>query len=80
MARTIRNEFNKKLTYENLRKAHFESRKCKRLKKDIIMFELKQEDYIRYLYEELKNGTRWIYNILYQRAKIKKNRKIKIYG
>lgn len=63
MARTIRNEFDKKLTYENLRKAHFESRKCKRLKKDIIMFELKQEDYIRYLYEELKNGTykhRWI--------------------
>ena len=83
MASTIRNEFDKKLTYENLRKAHFESRKCKRLKKDIIMFELKQEDYIRYLYEELKNGTykhRWIYNILYQRAKIKKNRKIKIYG
>ena len=52
MAKTIRNEFDKKLTYDNLRKAHFESRKCKRLKKDIIMFELKQEDYIRYLYEE----------------------------
>lgn len=29
MARTIRNEFDKKLTYENLRKAHFESRNAK---------------------------------------------------
>ena len=51
MARTLRNEFDKKLTYDNLRKAHYQSRKCKRLKKDIILFELKTEDYIRYLYD-----------------------------
>lgn len=79
MAKTIRNEFDKKLTYENLRKAHYESRKCKRLKKDVILFELKQEDYIRYLYDELKNMTykhRWIYNFLYKRTKVKKNRKV----
>lgn len=68
MARTLRNEFDKKLTYEKLREAHYQSRKCKRLRKDVILFELKQEDYIRYLYDELKNGTykhRWIYGFLY---------------
>ena len=72
MARTLRNEFDKKLTYDNLRKAHYQSRKCKRLKKDIILFELKTEDYIRYLYEQLHNMThkhRRIHCILYKRAK-----------
>ena len=72
MARTLRNEFDKKLTYDNLRKAHYQSRKCKRLKKDIILFELKTEDYIRYLYEQLHNMTykhRMIHCILYKIAK-----------
>lgn len=57
MAKTIRNEYDKKLTYENLIKAHMESRKNKSLKKDIILFNLKQEEYIMYLYDELKNMT-----------------------
>lgn len=57
MARTLRNEFDKYVTYDYLMKAHLESRKNKRYKKDVILFELKQEDYIRYLVEELKNGT-----------------------
>lgn len=57
MAKTIRNEFDKKLTYENLYKAHFESRKNKNCRKDVILFNLKQEEYIRYLYENLKNRT-----------------------
>lgn len=68
MAKTIRQKFDEKLSYEALRQAHIECRKCKRLKKDIILFELKQEDYIRYLYNELKNMTykhRWIFCILY---------------
>lgn len=57
MAKTIRNEFDKKLTYENLYKAHLESRKNKNCRKDVILFNLKQEEYIRYLYENLKNRT-----------------------
>lgn len=57
MPKTLRNVYDKKLTYENLLKAHFESRKNKRYKKEIILFDLKREDYIRYMYEELKKLT-----------------------
>ena len=57
MPKTIRNEYDKKLTYENLMKAHLESRKGKSLRKEIILFNLKQEEYIMWLYEKLKNGT-----------------------
>ena len=57
MARTIRNEFDKYLTYDNLMKAHLLSRKGKNYKKEVILFNLKQEEYIKWLYEELKNGT-----------------------
>ena len=46
MARTLRNKFDEYLTYDNLMRAHLESRKNKRYKKDIILFEIKQEDYI----------------------------------
>ena len=34
MAKTIRNQFDKKLTYESLMKAHYESRKNKSCKKE----------------------------------------------
>ena len=57
MPRTIRNQFDKKLTYENLMKAHLDSRKGKGLRKEIILFNLKQEEYIMWLYDKLKNGT-----------------------
>ena len=57
MPKTIRNEFDKKLTYENLLKAHKLSRKGKGYRKEIILFNLKQEEYIMWLYEKLKNGT-----------------------
>ena len=57
MAKTIRKEFDKYLTYDNLMKAHLLSRKEKNYKKEVILFNLKQEDYIRWLYEQLKNGT-----------------------
>ena len=56
MAKTIRNEFNKKLSYEKLMKAHYESSKGKSIKPEIIKFNLKKEEYINWLYEELKNG------------------------
>ena len=57
MPKTIRNQFDKKLNYENLMKAHLESRKGKSLRKEIILFNLKQEEYILWLYEKLKKGT-----------------------
>ena len=57
MPRTIRNEFDKKLTYENLMKAHRLSKKGKGYRKEIILFNLKQEEYIMWLFEQLKNGT-----------------------
>lgn len=54
MAKTIKNEYDKALTYENLMKAHFQSRKGKGYRKEIILFNLKQEEYIMWLYEQLK--------------------------
>lgn len=57
MPKTIKNEYDKYLNYNKLMEAHLKSRQCKRCKKDIILFDLKQEDYIKYLYEELKNMT-----------------------
>ena len=57
MAKTIRHEFDKYLTYDNLMKAHLLSRKGKNYKKEVILFNLKQEEYIRWLYGQLKNGT-----------------------
>ena len=57
MPRTIRNEFDKKLTFENLMKAHILSRKGKGYREEVILFNLKQEEYIMWLYEKLKTGT-----------------------
>lgn len=57
MPKTLRNEFDKYLTYENLMKAHKKSSDNKKCRKDIIMFNLKQESYIQYIYDELKNKT-----------------------
>lgn len=54
MPKTIRNEFDKKLTYENLMKAHNLSKKGKGFRKEIILFNLKKEEYIMYLYEQLE--------------------------
>ena len=56
MAKTIRNQFDKHLTYENLMKAHRLSRKGKTLKKEVILFDLKKEEYIEWLLEQLKKG------------------------
>ena len=57
MPKTRRNEFKKKLSYESLMLAHKLSRKGKCYRKEIILFNLKQEEYIMWLYEKLKNGT-----------------------
>lgn len=57
MPKTIRNVWDKELTFDKLMKAHIDSRKGKGSKKEIILFNLKQEEYIYWLYEELKNDT-----------------------
>ena len=57
MPKTIRNKYYKYLTYEKLMEAHIKSRKGKGLRKEIILFNLKQEEYILWLLKELKNKT-----------------------
>ena len=57
MPKTIRNKFNKYLTYEKLLEAHKKSRKGKGYRKEIILFNLKQEEYILWLLEKLKSKT-----------------------
>ena len=57
MAKWIRNEYYKKLTYENLFKAHLLARKGKNYREELIKFNLKQEEYIMWLLEKLQNKT-----------------------
>ena len=57
MPKTIRNVYCKNLTYEKLLKAHLDARKGKGSRKEIILFNLKQEEYIKYLLERLENKT-----------------------
>ena len=57
MAKTIRNEYQKNLTYDKLLEAHIKSRKGKSSREEIIKFNLKQEEYIVWLLNELKNKT-----------------------
>ena len=57
MPKTIRNEYYKYLTYENLMKAHKKSQKGKISRSNIIKFNLKQEEYIAWLYDRLKTKT-----------------------
>lgn len=57
MPKTLKNEFDKYLTYEKLMEAHKKSSLNKKCRKDIIMFNLKKEAYIKYIYEQLKNQT-----------------------
>lgn len=82
MPNTVRNSYYKNLTYEKLMEAHIKSKKGKGYRNEIIKFNLKQEEYIIWLLEQLKTKeiqTWRLYNFLCNRAKIKKNRKIKIY-
>ena len=57
MPKTIRNQFNKYLTYDKLMEAHLRCQRGKRNRQNVIKFNLKKEDYILYLYNELKNRT-----------------------
>ncbi len=57
MPKTIRNKYYDNLTYEKLLEAHKKSRKGKGYRKEIILFNLKQEEYIMWLLEELETKT-----------------------
>lgn len=57
MPKTIRNKYDKVLTYESLMTAHKKSRKGKGYRNEVINFNLKQEEYIMWLYNSLKNMT-----------------------
>lgn len=57
MPKTIRNVYDKYLTYENLMKAHKKSQNGKTTRKNVVKFNLKQEEYIMWLYERLKTRT-----------------------
>lgn len=57
MPKTIKNQYYKLLTYEKLMEAHRKSKKGKGYRKEIIEFNLKQEEYIWWLQEKLENKT-----------------------
>ena len=57
MPKTLKNVYDKYLTYENLMKAHRKSQNGKVTRKNIVRFNLKQEEYIMWLYEKLKTRT-----------------------
>lgn len=57
MAKKVRNVYDKYLTYDNLMKAHNKSKQGKGYKKNVILFNLKKEEYIIWLYNSLKTGT-----------------------
>lgn len=67
MPKKIRNVWDKELSYEKLLKAHVDSRKGKGYRKDVILFNLKQEEYIRWLFESLTsvNYTHGKYTTFY---------------
>ena len=57
MPKTLRNKYYENLTFEKLMEAHKKARRGKGLRDEIIKFNLKQEEYIYYLLEVLKNKT-----------------------
>ena len=56
MPKTIRNVYDKAVSFDKILKAHKKARRGKREKKDVIIFELNLESEILRLEEELKYG------------------------
>ena len=56
MSKTIKNQFEKYLTYEKLMEAHEKCQKGKKNRLNIIKFNLKKEEYIQWLYEQIKTN------------------------
>lgn len=57
MPKTIRNQFDKCLTFEKLLEAHQRAKKGKACKKEVILFEMDLETNLMNLYNKLKKGT-----------------------
>ena len=57
MPKTLRNVYDENVSFEKLLQAHKKARRGKREKKNIILFELKQEEYLLELEYQLKTGT-----------------------
>jgi len=57
MPKTIRNLYDKCLTYENLMLCHKKSKKGKGGRENVVRFEFRREEYILHLYQTLKDGT-----------------------
>lgn len=56
MSKTIKNQFEKYLTYEKLMEAHEKCQKGKKNRLNVIKFNLKKEEYIQWLYEQIKTN------------------------
>ena len=57
MPKTIKNKYYNYLSYEKLMEAHLKSRKGKGYRKETILFNLKQEEYIMWLLKKLETKT-----------------------
>ena len=53
MPKTERNQFDQKLTYNNLMEAHKKSKKGKGYRTELIEFNLKQEEYIMLIFGQI---------------------------
>ena len=57
MPKTMKNKFNDALTYDKLMEAHLKCQKGKKSRENVIKFNMKKEEYIQWLYEQIKNRT-----------------------
>lgn len=57
MPRTIKNSFDKNLTFEKIYNAHLRARQQKTTKSELIIFEMNLENNLTNLLNNLKNGT-----------------------
>ena len=57
MPKTIRNKYYRNLCFEKLMEAHKKARRGKGLRDEVILFNLKQEEYIFYLLDDLEKKT-----------------------
>ena len=57
MTKTIKNKYYENLCFEKLMEAHKKARKGKGLQDEIILFNLKQEEYVMYLLDALEKKT-----------------------
>ena len=68
MPKTIKNKYYNYLSYEKLMEAHLKSRKGKGYRKETILFNLKQEEYIIWLLKKLETKTYNLENKLFYKV------------